>query len=71
MSHLRMPQRKMLRSKKSHRASLLIGLLGLAFVTTGSGTCVVVEEDPYGGYEEPGVNEEKMEEQEIEIMENR
>lgn len=56
------------RPKKSRRAALLIGLLTLAFLTMGSGTCVVVEEDPYGDFEEPGINEERMEEQEIEVM---
>jgi hypothetical protein len=53
-------------SKKSHRASVFIGLLALASVTLGSGTCVVVEEGPYGM--EPGENEEMMEEQEEEVM---
>ena len=54
--------------KKSRRTALLIGLLMLAFLTMGSGTCVVVEEDPYGDFEEPGINEERMEEQEIDVI---
>jgi hypothetical protein len=53
-------------SKKSHRASVLIVLLALTSATLGSGTCVVVEEGPYGM--EPGENAEIMEEQEEEVM---
>ena len=63
-----MPQPKMFRSKPSQHAAVLICLLALVLVTMGSGTCVVVEEGPYG-YEEPGVNEERMEEQERDVME--
>jgi hypothetical protein len=51
------------------RAAKLVLLLSLASLTIGSGTCVVVEEGPYGTFEEPGENEERMEEQEIEVME--
>ena len=53
-------------SKKSNRASVFIGLLALTSVTLGSGTCVVVEENPYGM--EPGENTEMMDEQEGEII---
>jgi hypothetical protein len=56
----------MLISKKSRRASVFIVLLALASVTLGSGTCVVVEENPYGM--EPGENAEIMKEQEEEVM---
>jgi hypothetical protein len=52
-------------SKKSNRASVFASLLALASVTLGSGTCVVVEEVPYGM--EPGENGERMEEQEEEV----
>ena len=41
----------------------MIGLLLLAFLTVGSGTYVVVKEDPYGDFEEPGINEERTEEE--------
>ena len=58
------------RSKKSQRIALAIGLLTLAFVTLGSGTCVVVEEGPPGAYDGPGENEEQMEEVELDAMEN-
>jgi hypothetical protein len=46
---------------------LLAGLLGIASGTVGS-TCVIVEEGP-GAYEEPGINDETMYEQEEEIVE--
>jgi hypothetical protein len=56
----------MSRPTKTHRAALFVVLLALVFVTIGSGTCVVVEEGPYGM--EPGENAEVMEEQEEEVM---
>lgn len=56
--------------KKSHRIALLCALLALAFLTIGSGTCVIVEEGPPGAFDGPGENEERMEEEEIEVMEN-
>jgi hypothetical protein len=58
-----------LRPREFRRAAQSIGLLVLALITMGSGTCVVVEEGPPGVYEEPGVNEERMEDQELEVME--
>jgi hypothetical protein len=54
---------------KSNRTAQLVGLLALAFVTIGSGTCIVVEEGPPGTWEGPGENAEIMEEQEYEVME--
>ena len=60
----------MSRPKKSHRIALLCALLAVAFVTIGSGTCVIVEEGPSGAFDGPGENEERMEEQEIEVMED-
>ena len=57
------------RPTKYRRAALLIGFLALVFVTTGSGTCVVVEEGPPGTWEGPGENEEIMEEQEGDVIE--
>jgi hypothetical protein len=58
----------MSRPIRSSRFGLFLCLLALAFVTIGSGTCVVVEEGPPGAFEGPGENEEAMEEQEIEII---
>lgn len=46
---------------------MLAGLLGIALGAVGS-TCVVVEEGP-GTYEEPGINDETLYEQEEEIVE--
>ena len=56
------------RSIRPRQAAGLAGLLLLAGLTT-AGTCVVVEESPYPEYEEPGINADRMEEQEIEVME--
>jgi hypothetical protein len=50
------------------RTVALIGSVSLVCVTTG-GTCVAVEEEPPGAFEEPGIDEERMEEQEYEVME--
>ncbi len=49
------------------RIIMLVGLLAIASGTIG-GTCIVVEEGP-GVYDEPGINNETMEEQEYEIEE--
>lgn len=46
---------------------LMAGLLGIASGTVGS-TCIIVEEGP-DAYEEPGINDERMDEQEEEVME--
>lgn len=46
---------------------MLVGLLAIASGTIG-GTCIIVEEGP-GVYDEPGINDETMEEQEYEIEE--
>ena len=53
-------------SNHPHRIALLIALLGLGVATLGS-TCVVIEEGPYGGYEDPGINADEMEQQEEEV----
>ena len=53
-------------SRKLNKASMWLALLALGIATMG-GTCAVVEEGPGAGYENPGVNEERMEEQETEI----
>jgi hypothetical protein len=55
--------------RRSNRVAKLIALLALVSVSIGSGTCVVVEEGPYGTLEGPGENEEVMREQEVEVME--
>ena len=57
-----------LRSKRIRHGARIAGLLLSAVVTMGSGTCIVVEEGPPGGYEEPGINDERMEEQELEVI---
>ncbi len=53
---------------RRNRIALLMSLLGIASGAFG-GTCVVVEENPYGAYEEPGNNIEVMEEQEEDALE--
>ncbi len=54
------------RSRSSRRLATLLGLLVLASVTMGSGTCMFVEEG-YSPYDDAGDNEEIMDEQEDEI----
>jgi hypothetical protein len=49
----------MTRAKKSHRIALLCVLLALAFVTIGSGTCVIVEEGPPGAFDGPGHDDQE------------
>lgn len=63
-----MSHRRSNRTSTQGRIVLLLGLLVIASGTIG-GTCVVVEEGP-GWYGDPGVNDERMYEQEEEIEED-
>ncbi len=53
---------------RRNRIALLVSLVGIASGAIG-GTCVVVEENPYGAFEEPGNNIEVTEEQEEDALE--
>ena len=55
-------------SRITRRAALSTFLLLLGFVTLGSGTCAMVEEGPPGDRDDPGVNEDEMEDQEDEVI---
>jgi hypothetical protein len=58
----------MSRTKNARKVALSILLLMLAFVSLGSGTCVLVEEGPPGALDDPGVNADAMEDQEIDVI---
>jgi len=60
---------RMFRSRSSNRSALLARLTALACVSMASGTCIVVEEGGPGMYDGPGVNDERMADQEEEVIE--
>jgi len=58
----------MSRSRTARRAALSIALLVLGFVSLGSGTCVMVQDEQPGVAEDQGDNAETMESQEEDVI---
>lgn len=56
-------------SRIATRSTVVARLIALLALSLGSGTCVVVEEGGPGMYDGPGVNDERMAEQEEEVIE--
>jgi hypothetical protein len=58
----------MSRSRTARRAALSIVLLMLGFVSLGSGTCVMVQDEQPAMQEDQGENAETMESQEDDVI---